>query len=123
MNYSNIYYNLYKNQHSVLPPKFKEEENYIMRFNTKLPYYSYKGSSLIVIFFKKGQGNLIVDGKKLNVSNQKYIVLNPVSRWEYINDEEEDIDVLSFALSKEILSKQQHYENADIQQLLSAPFE
>lgn len=123
MNYSNIYYNLYKNQHSVQPPKFKEEENYIMRFNTKLPYYTYNGSSLIVIYFKKGQGSLIVDGKKLKVSSQKFIVLNPTSHWEYINHSEEDIDVLSFVLSKEILSKQQYYENTDIQQLLNAPFD
>ncbi|WP_422860565.1 helix-turn-helix transcriptional regulator [Flagellimonas sp. S174] len=123
MNYTNTYYNLYNKQQSVLPPQFQEEENYIMRFHTKLPYYAYNGQSLIVIFFKKGQGSLIVDGKRLKVSNQKFIILNPTSHWEYINTRDEDIDVLSFALSQEMLSKQRYFKKASHHKLLNSPFE
>ncbi|BFP43448.1 AraC family transcriptional regulator [Flavobacteriaceae bacterium GF1] len=123
MNYCNTYYDFFNNKQSSVPPQFQEMENYIMRFNTKLPYYSYHGNSLTVIYFNKGKGHLMVDGKKLKVSNQKFIILNPSSRWEYINCKDEDIDVLSFILSEQLLTKLDFFVNADHEQLLDTPFE
>lgn len=123
INYSNTYYNLYKRQQSLAPPQFNEVENYIMRFHSKLPYYAYNGKSLTVILFNKGQGNLIVDGRKLKVSDQKFIVLNTGSNWEYINRKDSEIDVLSFVLSQNLLSQLDFFTKAQHQQLLDTPFE
>lgn len=104
MKYKNTYYNLFSNESTVDPPSFYENENYIMRFGSRLPYYPYNGGSLTIIYFSTGAGDLIIDGEKTNIENHRFIVANPYSDWEYINQENEEIDVLSFVLSEEIVS-------------------
>jgi len=123
MNYKNTYFNLYKNKYSSAPPQFKEQENYIMRFNTKLPYYAYNGNSLTIIYFDKGEGNLIINGNKTKVSSNKFITLNPVCDWEYINQSNDTIDVLSFVLSEELLTKFNFFAVSKQEQLLDTPFD
>lgn len=83
---------------------FAEHEDYIMRFNSRLPYYPYSGSNLTIIYFNKGDGELIIDGEKTTIKNKNFIVANPHSDWEYVNNKKESIDVLSFVLSEKIVS-------------------
>lgn len=75
-----------------------------MRFGSRLPYYPYNGGSLTVIYFREGAGKLIIDGEKTIIGNHKFIVANPFSDWEYINNENIEIDVLSFVLSEDLVS-------------------
>lgn len=74
-----------------------------MRFNSRLPYYPYNGSNLTIIYFNKGCGELIIDGERTVIDNNKFIVANPHSDWEYINKESTSIDVLSFVLSEDMV--------------------
>lgn len=104
MYYKNTYHNLFGNKNTVNPPSFYENEDYIMRFGSRLPYYPYNGGSLTVIYFREGAGQLIIDGEKTSIGNHKFIVANPYSDWEYINNENKEIDVLSFVLSEEMVS-------------------
>lgn len=123
MNYSNRYYNLFKKVSTIKPPIFDEAENYIMRFNSELSYYPYNGNSLTVIFFKQGFGDLIIDSNKRKISNNEFIIASPNSDWEYINNNNKPIDVLSFVLSEELLAKFNLPFVASEKQLLENPFE
>lgn len=122
MNYTKTYYNLFQKKHHLNPPVFETDENYIMRFNRQLDYYAYNGDSLTLIFFKKGAGNLIIDKQKQKINNNQFIIANPNSNWEYINERGKEIDVLSFVLSKEIIFHLNHFHLNSENRMLDSPF-
>lgn len=123
MKYSNTYYNLFKKELTIKPPVFNEEENYIMRFNSELPYYPYNGNSLTIIYFKQGAGNLIIENNRRKICNNEFIIASPNTSWEYINNNNKPIDVLSFVLSEELLAKFNFFSFATENQLLDNPFD
>lgn len=122
MNYLNTYYNLFTKEQTIKPPTFNEEENYIMRFNSELSYYPYNGNSLTIIYFKEGAGSLIIENDRRKIHNNKFIIANPNSDWEYINNKNKSIDVLSFVLSEELLAKFNFFSFATEKELLDNPF-
>lgn len=121
--YKNQYYNHFSKKRSVLPPQFNRNENFLMRFKSHLPYYEYKENSLTIIYFKDGIGELIVKGQKVKVDGNSFIVSNPGYGWEYFNTNKNYIDVLSFAVSEDLISKFNFFALASEEQLLSIPFE
>lgn len=123
MNFTDSYYNLFQKKHTVTPPVFKQDENYIMRFSSELPYYTYNGNSLTIIYFRQGAGSLIIENESRKIKNNKFIIANPNTNWEYINNKKTSIDVLSFVLSEELISKFNFFSLADQSQLLETPFE
>lgn len=123
MNYQQTYFNLFKKEYSSVPPQFNQQDNYIMRFNAPLPYYTYNGNSLTIIYFKKGVGDLIINTKKAKIENNKFIIANPNRDWEYINEKNKPIDVLSFVLAEQLISEFNFFSIANSQQLLDTPFE
>lgn len=101
---------------------FDEQENYIMRFQAALPYYAYDGGSTTIIYFRKGNGDF-VDGKvKTSICDNRFIIANPHSDWEYINHTKTDIDVLSFVLSHDVVDKINFFTGATLNSLLETPF-
>ncbi|MBQ4819860.1 AraC family transcriptional regulator [Aquimarina sp. MMG016] len=121
--YKNEYYNHFSKVRGPIPPQFNREENFMMRFKTQLPYYGYNENSLTIIYFKDGVGDLIVKDKKVKVDGNKFIVSNPSYGWEYFNKSEDYIDVLSFAISDDLIAKFNFFAFASEDQLLNVPLE
>lgn len=94
-----------------------------MRFKSGLPYYPYSGNSLTIIYFKEGGGSLIIENKRRKICDNKFIIANPNTDWEYINDKNQSIDVLSFVLSEKLLTQFNFFSFATENQLLNNPFE
>ncbi|MEW7289606.1 helix-turn-helix transcriptional regulator [Aquimarina sp. 2304DJ70-9] len=121
--YKDIYYNHFSKKRGPLPPQFNRNDNFMMRFKTQLPYYGYNENSLTIIYFKEGVGDLVVKDKKVKVDGNKFIVSNPSYGWEYFNKSEDYIDVLSFAISDDLIAKFNFFAFASEEQLLSVPLE
>ncbi|MFD2561224.1 helix-turn-helix domain-containing protein [Aquimarina rubra] len=121
--YKDEYYDHFSKRRNPIPPQFNRKENFMMRFKTQLPYYGYNENSLTIIYFKEGVGDLIVKDKKVKVDGNKFIVSNPSYGWEYFNKSENYIDVLSFAVSDDLISKFNFYAFATEDQLLNVPLE
>ncbi len=121
--YKDEYYDHFSKKRGPIPPQFNRNENFMMRFKTQLPYYGYNENSLTVIYFKDGIGDLIVKNKKVKVDGNKFIVSNPSYGWEYFNKSEDYIDVLSFAVSDDLISKFNFFAFASEEKLLSVPLE
>lgn len=121
--YQDLYYNHFSKKHSKTPPQFHRDENFMMRFKTKLPHYKYDENSLTIIYFNQGFGDLIFKDKKIKVNGDKFIVSNPGDGWEYLNKDKKCIDVLSFAISDNLIGKFNFFAHADEDQLLNVPFE
>ncbi len=121
--YKDQYYNHFSKKRGAIPPTFNRDENFMMRFKTQLPHYEYDENSLTVIYFKEGIGDLIIKNKKVKVNGNKFIVSNPNYGWEYINKNEDYIDVLSFAISDDLIAKFNFFAFASEEQLLSVPLE
>lgn len=94
-----------------------------MRFKSGLPYYPYNGNSLTIIYFKKGAGSLIFENERRKICNDKFIIANPNTNWEYINNRNHSIDVLSFVLSEKLLNQFNFFSFASENQLLNSPLE
>lgn len=121
-NYEGVYYNNFNKVTSKTPPIFNQNENFMMRFKTKLSYYKYLENTLTIIFFKQGYGNLIMKNESLKIKGNTFLISNPGNDWEYINQNNHLIDVLSFAVSNDLLNKFIYFTSTKEVKLLDTPF-
>ncbi|WP_282080981.1 helix-turn-helix domain-containing protein [Aquimarina algiphila] len=121
--YQDKYYDHFSKRNDIDPPQFSRDENYMMRFNTQLPSYKFDENSLTIIYFKTGAGKLYWKDKRLIINDDKFVITNPSQGWEYINDEADYIDVLSFVVSDDFRTQFNFYSRAHQKQLLDTPFE
>lgn len=94
----------------------------MMRFNAPLANYKFENNSLTIIYFKDGVGELYWKDKRVKISGNKFIITNPSLGWEYINEREEYIDVLSLVICDEFREQFNYFNTASRTQLLDDPF-
>ncbi|TPN81247.1 helix-turn-helix domain-containing protein [Aquimarina algicola] len=121
--YKDKYYNHFSKKEDKEVPFLFKDQNFMMRFVTTLPGYIFDENSLTIIYFKKGSGQLCWRDKNAKIDDDKFIIANPSSGWEYINNEEKYIDVLSFAISDHFRKQFNFYVNSPQIQLLDTPFD
>ncbi|MBS9463385.1 helix-turn-helix transcriptional regulator [Flagellimonas sp. 389] len=95
----------------------------MMRFVAPLGNYVFDDNSLTIIFFKDGVGELRWKHKNVKIGENRFIVINPSIGWEYVNEKEEYIDVLSLIISDTFRKQLNFYNNATVKQLLDTPFD
>lgn len=122
MKYKDEYYNHFTKARSSRPPQFNRNENFLIRFVTPLPYYAYKESSLTIIYFKQGSGILKMNNNTKIVNDDKFIITNPDENWEFINSSANAyLDVLSFAISDQLIAEHSFYVSSNLTSLLDDP--
>lgn len=120
--YKDKYYNHFSKNVSAVPPQFEKGSNYIMRFETPMTRYSYQENDLAIIYFKNGAGELVWKKKSEKINGNQLIITNPSDGWEYLNEEEKYIDVLSFVVCDELKKEFYHFTQSDAKKLLDTPF-
>ena len=98
------------------------EENLLLRYKAKIPFYDFQQNSLTIRYFKKGQGKLVFKDKILNIKDDQYLVLNPNEGWKYYNEKNNYIDVLSFGLTDELVDGFTFYATSKEEKLLDDPY-
>lgn len=123
IDYKDLYYNHFEKQEYKVPPHYKKEENFLMRYKARFSNYEFHENCLTVIYFKEGNGELIKKNKRLKAKDDKFLILNPNEGWEFVNKENEYIDVLSFGISDKLASECDTYLNLENEKLLDDPFD
>lgn len=121
--YRDVYYDHFTGNEFSNAPKFSTNKNYMMRFAAPLKNYVFENNNLTIIFFKEGIGNLNLKDGRTKIGKNKFIVTNPSSGWEYTNEKEEYIDVLSLVISGGLKSQFDFYNFAGEKELLDSPFD
>lgn len=124
-NYIDRYYNHFSRNIREDHNPLKKEKNYLMRFQTFLPYsFSKQQSSFSVIYSNSiSPMNLITAKGSSKLKRNHFSIINPNTDWEFLCKEEERVDVLSFILSKKLMSEFCYYVNSKETDLLDTPFE
>ncbi len=122
--YQDIYYNHFSKSKKGLHTPLTKHKNYLMRFNTLLPYsYAKEQNSLSIVYSNSLQPmNLITPAGSSKLKKNTFTVINPQTNWEFICDQDNRVDVLSFVLSEEVLSKVHFYTKASAMESLDTPF-
>ncbi|MFL1896325.1 helix-turn-helix domain-containing protein [Aquimarina sp. 2-A2] len=107
VSYIDKYYNHFsKSRRSGIKP-LTTGKNYLMRFNTKLPYSFSKNQNALTIVYSNSQNPLLLNSSshstKLHTNN--FAIIRPETDWEFISDESKRVDILSFMLSHDFLKK------------------
>ncbi len=121
--YKDSYYDHFSRQAFDRAPIFCRDKNYMMRFIAPLKSYTFENNNLTIIFFKNGAGKLVWNDKQVKIGTNKFIVLNPGVGWEYVNENSDCIDVLSFVVSNDFRGQLNFYNKANETQLLESPFD
>jgi AraC-like DNA-binding protein len=122
LKYRDKYYNHFQKRTFELPPHYTKQENFLMRYEARFEHYEFFENCMTVVFFHKGAGELHRKDKILKARDNKFLVLNPNEGWEYLNEKNQYIDVLSFGISDNFNAQHAYYLKAQDQQLLDAPF-
>ncbi|MBQ4819870.1 helix-turn-helix transcriptional regulator [Aquimarina sp. MMG016] len=124
-NYLDQYYNLFSNNKRQHLNPLTKDKNYLMRFHTFLPYsYSKEQNSFSLVYSNSSQPmNLITPNGSSKLKKNQFTILNPKTDWEFVASQEERIDILSFILSEEIMSKFSFCTNSSETKLLDTPFD
>lgn len=126
IDYTNRFYNHFENSlydTSVLDnpiPKINEE-NLMLRYKAKIPFYDFQQNSLTIRYFKLGCGKLVRRRQVLNIKDGQFLVLNPNEGWTYHNERNDYIDVLSFGLTTELVDNFSFYSTSETIKLLDNP--
>ncbi|MGB5818535.1 MAG: AraC family transcriptional regulator [Saonia sp.] len=123
IDYQDIFYNHFEQQEYKVPPHYKKEENFLMRYKARFANYEFHENCLTVIYFKQGNGELIKKNRRLKAKDDQFLILNPNEGWEFVNKENKYIDVLSFGISCKLASECDVYLNLENGKLLDDPFD
>ena len=93
-----------------------------MRYKAKFEYYDTFENNLTIIYAKIGAGSFHQPHKKLHCRDNRFIILNKSDGWEYINEENQFIDILSFGISKDFDAQFKYYLKSQLTDLLDMPF-
>ena len=121
--YTDTYYDHFSGHKTLEPPQFQKNRNYMMRFRTPMTNYTYDDNDLTVIFFEKGHGDLVWKNKKNSLHSDDFIVTNPGRGWEYINETNHYIDVLSLVICEKFRKEFNFYSKSTAAKLLDNPFD
>lgn len=99
----------------------EKEKNYMMRFSTSLDNHVFKENNLTIIFFKEGAGAVVKKNETVKIAKNKFIIANSGTSWEYVNEKEENIDVLGFVVNEEFRKQFDFFESVNEGQLLDTP--
>mgnify|MGYP001791803346 FL=1 len=123
--FNNTYYDHFSKRYLTEIPEFVDGVNYMMRFVTPLKSYTYLNNSLTITFIKQGSGQLTWKNgtkKKIKVKDDRFVVVNADCGWNYQNNLNDDLDVLSLVVSNEMRKRFNFYAVASERQLLDNPF-
>ncbi|WP_160114011.1 helix-turn-helix transcriptional regulator [Aquimarina sp. AU119] len=95
----------------------------MMRFNSQLKSYSYLDNNLTIIYFKKGAGVIEWKSKFKNIKDNTFIVSNPSEGWDYVNNKELKIDVLSLVISNKLKNEFNTYATYNLEKLIDDPYQ
>ncbi|MFS4467516.1 AraC family transcriptional regulator [Maribacter sp. 2210JD10-5] len=101
---------------------YKKEDNLLLRYRARIPEFVFPKTNLTIRYFKEGSGEYVLNGKRLKVRNDRFLIMNPNDGWEYINENNGYVDILSFAVCDEMASKYNFYVTEKYEQLLDNPF-
>ncbi|UII77373.1 AraC family transcriptional regulator [Flagellimonas sp. HMM57] len=121
--YADNYYDHFSKRNSKIPPVFRKEENYMMRFCAPLSHFTFDNNNLTIIYFKDGVGELLCTDRRVKVEANKFIAINPSIGWEYVNEKKQYIDVLSMVICDSFKKQFDHYISASQRKLLDDPFQ
>ncbi|MFS4467566.1 helix-turn-helix domain-containing protein [Maribacter sp. 2210JD10-5] len=124
--YKNLFYNHFENQSykakvEDFPTNYKSEENLLLRYKARIPYFNFHQNSLTIRYFKQGSGELMLKDRRLKVRDEDFLILNPNDGWEFINERNDYIDVLSFGISNSLISQCNFYLQEENEKILSDP--
>ena len=82
-----------------------KDRNYLMRFNTYLPYSFAENQNAFSIVYSNSSSvmNLVTTNGSSKLKKNHFTLINPGTDWEFYCKVDERIDVMSFLLSKSIL--------------------
>lgn len=115
------YYNHFLKKEFELPPHYSQQESFLMRYKACFQHYELFENCLTVIFFKEGNGEFLHQNARLKAKDNSFLVLNPNEGWEYLNVNNNYIDVLSFGIPNILGNQCIHYLKDHNQQLLDDP--
>ncbi|MBS9462851.1 helix-turn-helix transcriptional regulator [Flagellimonas sp. 389] len=121
--YTDNYYDHFSKKTSKIPPVFRKEENYMMRFCAPLSHFTFDNNNLTIIYFKDGTGELLWADRRIKVEANKFIVINPSTGWEYVNAKKKYIDVLSMVICDIFKKRFNYFISASQRKLLDDPFQ
>lgn len=122
LNYKDRYYNHFEKRDGKNPPKFEKDKNYMMRFDAPLSHFKFEDNNLTIIYFKDGVGELQWKNKRIKVEANKFIVTNPSMGWEYVNERQDYIDVLSLVICDALREQFNYFVSTSQVRLLDNPF-
>lgn len=120
--YNNLFYNHFERKSYLTPPEYSFEENFLMRYKAKFEYYDTFENNLTIIYAKRGAGGFYKPDNKLPCRDNKFMVLNKSDGWEYINEDNQFIDILSFGISADFDAQFKYYLQSQLNDLLDMPF-
>jgi len=102
-----------------------EDKNYLMRFNTVLPYsYSKKQNALSIVYSNTIKTmNLVTPKSSAKLQRNHFAILNPYTDWEFFCSNQERVDVMSFLLSADFMAKFSYYVYSSSESKLDQPFD
>lgn len=115
------YYNHFEKKAFELPPHYSQQESFLMRYKARFEHYEFLENCLTVIFFKEGNGEFQHKNARLKAKDNSFLVLNPNEGWEYLNENNDYIDVLSFGIPNSLSNQCIHFLKDHNQQLLDDP--
>lgn len=123
--YLDRYYNHFTKSKREGHNQLNRDNNYLMRFHTYLPYsYSKQQNSFSVVYSNSLSPMNLITAKGYSKLNQNHFaIINPNTDWEFLCEEKERIDVLSFVLSEKLMSEFSYYLQTKEKSLLDTPFD
>ena len=120
--YRNRFYNHFESDVFIRPPKYTPSKNFLMRYNTKFDYYKTSENNLTIVYANQGAGVFHRNNRKLLCQSNAFTVLNRSDGWEYINEDNRYVDILSFGISKEFDAQFKYYLKSQLIGLLDSPY-
>ncbi|AUP81320.1 helix-turn-helix domain-containing protein [Flavivirga eckloniae] len=123
--YKNNFYEHFSRKNYNSLPDFRTDKNYLVRYNTKFDYSKSSKKSLAILYLNSGFGDLVINGVKRKINNEKFILSNPSDGYiEYFdNKNNKSIDVMAFVISHDLQNEFTFYASAkNANSLLDNPF-
>lgn len=120
--YRNRFYNHFESEIFIRPPEYTLGKNFLMRYNAKFDYYKTPENILTIVYANQGAGVFHRHNNKLLCRGDSFTVLNRSDGWEYINEDNRYVDILSFGISKEFDAQFKYYLKSQLIGLLDSPY-
>ncbi|UII75011.1 AraC family transcriptional regulator [Flagellimonas sp. HMM57] len=99
----------------------KKQNNVLLRYRMRIPEFKFQKTNLTIRYFKEGTGEYFFKNKRIKVEDNKFLITNPNDGWEYINEKNGHVDILSFAVCNDTLNQFNFYLKKDTVDKLDSP--